>query len=272
MEGRPSHWMMLWEPSSIKSTDGRVKWVNIAVTVWHAGIVVAYYLTADQPNRDEIEYEFLVNVDGQPYILQTNIFADDFDNNEERINLWFDPTKDFHTYSILWNLYQIVVYRNHADKGVGFPRWQPMSIKVSQWKGDSWATRGGKEKIDWSKGPFVASLGNHKIDGAVSSTNRWHKESFSSLTSTQRRLFNWVRKCHMIYDYCQDNQRFQNNFPKECSLVSTKALIKINKISKFVLFFIFYFSFIVLFVCGCCQKSEIINEIFVVLGLIKDKA
>ena len=94
----------------------------------------------------------------------------------------------------------IRVYRNHADKGVGFPRWQPMSIKVSLWNGDSWATNGGRDKIDWSKGPFLASFGNYKIDACVwkgnarfcradSSTNWWNKERFSSLTSTQRRYF-----------------------------------------------------------------------------------
>ncbi|KAB2636117.1 xyloglucan endotransglucosylase/hydrolase protein 10 [Pyrus ussuriensis x Pyrus communis] len=83
----------------------------------------------------------------------------------------------------------IRVYRNHADKGVAFPMWQPMNIKASLWNGNSWATRGGRDKIDWSKGPFTASLRNHKIDACVwkgnarfcraeSLTNRWNKERF----------------------------------------------------------------------------------------------
>ncbi|GAY48801.1 hypothetical protein WN944_028579 [Citrus x changshan-huyou] len=203
-----------------------------------AGTVLGFYMASDQPNRDEIDFEFLGNVSGQPYILQTNIYADGSDNREQRIYLWFDPTKDFHTYSILWNLHQIVLmvdsvpirtYRNHANEGVPYPRWQPMSIKISLWNGDSWATRGGQDKIDWSQGPFVASFRNYKIDACVwngnprfcragSPTNWWNQKQFSTLTSIQRRLFKWVRNYHVIYDYCQDNQRFQNNLPKECSL------------------------------------------------------
>ncbi|KAK6283100.1 hypothetical protein POUND7_016925 [Theobroma cacao] len=123
----------------------------------------------------------------------------------------------------------IRLYRNHADKGVAYPRWQPMSIKVSLWNGDSWATRGGLEKIDWSKGPFIASFKDYKIDACVwqgnprfcradSSVNWWNRPRFSTLTRVQKRWFKWVRKYHMVYDYCQDNQRFQNNLPKECSL------------------------------------------------------
>ncbi|KAJ0010210.1 hypothetical protein Pint_33601 [Pistacia integerrima] len=192
----------------------------------------------DSNQIDELDFEFLGNVSGQPYILQTNIFADGFDDREERIYLWFDPTADFHTYSVLWNLHQIVfmvdnkpirTYRNHADKGVAYPRWQPMSIKASLWNGDSWATRGGKDKTDWSKAPFIASFRNYKIDACVwngnprfcradSSDNWWNQERYSSLDRDQKRWFKWVRKYHMIYDYCLDNQRFQNNLPKECSL------------------------------------------------------
>ncbi|CAI9786258.1 unnamed protein product [Fraxinus pennsylvanica] len=203
-----------------------------------AGTVVAFYLTSGQPNRDEVDFEFLGNVPGQPFILQTNVYVDGYDGREQRIKLWFDPTKDFHTYSIVWNLHQIVfmvdwvpirTYRNHAEKGVAFPRFQPMSLQMSIWDGNDWATNGGKYKIDWSKGPFIASFKNHKIDACIwkgnprfcranSPTNWWNSERFNSLTWPQRRLFNWVRKYHLIYDYCMDNQRFKNNLPKECLL------------------------------------------------------
>ncbi|KAL2927648.1 putative xyloglucan endotransglucosylase/hydrolase protein 10 [Bienertia sinuspersici] len=203
-----------------------------------AGTVVAYYLASDSPNQDEIDLEFLGNVSGQPYTLQTNIYADGFGDREERIYLWFDPSKDFHTYSILWNVYQIVimvdwvpirVYKNYADEGVSYPKSQPMNIKASFWNGEDWATRGGKDKIDWSKAPFVASFTNYTIDACVwkgdlescsaaSSTNWWNTEKFKTLNSAQRKLYKWVREYYLKYDYCQDNKRFHGNLPKECTL------------------------------------------------------
>eukprot|EP01018_Ginkgo_biloba_P006632 Gb_21649 [translate_table: standard] len=202
-----------------------------------AGTVVAYYLTSDQPNRDELDFEFLGNVSGEPYILQTNIYADGYDDREERTYLWFDPTADFHTYSVFWNLYHIIfyvdsvpirVYKNHADKGIPFPRRQPMGIYASLWNGDSWATRGGLVKVDWEKAPFIASFRNFKADACVwngnprfcraaSSTNWWNKRRYSTLDATQRRLLKWARKNYLIYDYCTDTRRFKT-LPKECTL------------------------------------------------------
>lgn len=146
----------------------------------------------------------------------------------------------------------IRVYRNHADKGVAFPRWQPMSLKATLWNGDSWATRGGQDKIDWKNGPFIASFRNCKIDACVwkgnprfcraaSSTNWWNQFNFSSLTSIQRRWFKWVRKYHMIYDYCQDNERFQNNLPKECSLPKYWPQKMITSVYNFPLAFVYFY-------------------------------
>jgi xyloglucan:xyloglucosyl transferase len=123
----------------------------------------------------------------------------------------------------------IRVHRNNADKGIAFPQWQPMTIQITLWNGESWATGGGRKKIDWSKAPFIASFRDYKIDACVwtgnlgscratNNSNWWNNKWFSRLTPMHRRLLNWVRKQHMYYDYCQDKRRFGNKLPKECSL------------------------------------------------------
>ncbi|KAK9266497.1 hypothetical protein L1049_007442 [Liquidambar formosana] len=127
-----------------------------------AGVVTAFYLSSQNLEHDEIDFEFLGNRTGQPYILQTNVYAGGKGEREQRIYLWFDPSKDYHTYSTLWNMHQIVffvddvpirIFKNCNDLGVRYPFSQTMKIYSSLWDADDWATREDWRKLIGRKHP-----------------------------------------------------------------------------------------------------------------------
>ncbi|KAI3782197.1 hypothetical protein L2E82_12232 [Cichorium intybus] len=197
-----------------------------------AGTVTAYYLSSKGSNWDEIDFEFLGNLSGDPYILHTNVFSQGKGNREQQFYLWFDPTADFHTYSILWNPKRIVFsvdgtpireFKNAESIGVPFPKDQPMRIHSSLWNADDWATRGGLVKTDWSNAPFTASYRNFKADACVVSSGKsscggsgnpaWLSEE---LDNTKQERLRWAQKNYMIYNYCSDSKRFPQGFPPEC--------------------------------------------------------
>ncbi|KAG2691950.1 hypothetical protein I3760_08G030500 [Carya illinoinensis] len=201
-----------------------------------AGTVTAYYLSSLGSAHDEVDFEFLGNLSGDPYILHTNVFTQGKGNREQQFYLWFDPTKDFHTYSILWNPQTIIFsvdgtpireFKNSESKGIPFPKKQPMSIYSSLWNADDWATRGGLVKTDWSQAPFTASYRNFNAQACVWSTgssscssNKSSAKSWltESLDATGKEKIKWVQKNYMIYNYCTDIKRFPQGFPPECSL------------------------------------------------------
>ncbi|KAJ0030492.1 hypothetical protein Pint_14168 [Pistacia integerrima] len=212
------------------------------VTGNSAGTVTAYYLSSKGSSWDEIDFEFLGNLSGDPYILHTNVFSQGKGNREQQFYLWFDPTADFHTYSILWNPQRIVFsvdgtpireFKNSESIGVPFPKNQPMRIYSSLWNADDWATRGGLVKTDWTQAPFTASYRNFKADACVwsngkssctsnspsssSSNGAWLSQELD--TTSQERL-KWVQKNYMIYNYCSDTKRFPQGLPAECSKTS----------------------------------------------------
>ncbi|XP_078441535.1 xyloglucan endotransglucosylase/hydrolase 5 [Wolffia australiana] len=199
-----------------------------------AGTVTAFYLSSQNSEHDEIDFEFLGNRSGQPYIVQTNVFTGGKGDREQRIYLWFDPTKDYHSYSVLWNMYQIVffvddvpirVFKNSRDIGVRYPFNQPMKLYSSLWTADDWATRGGLEKTDWSKAPFIASYRGFHVDGCDASTSAticatqgqrwWDQRAFQDLDGLQYRRLARVRAKYTIYNYCSDRARFPAMAP-EC--------------------------------------------------------
>ncbi|KAG4941553.1 hypothetical protein JHK87_045424 [Glycine soja] len=52
------------------------------------------------PEKDELDFEFLGNKTGEPYLIQTNVYKNGIGGRKMRHMLWFDPTEDYHTYSI----------------------------------------------------------------------------------------------------------------------------------------------------------------------------
>lgn len=205
-----------------------------------AGTVTAYYLSSKGPTWDEIDYEFLGNVSGEPYILHTNVFSQGKGNREQQFYLWFDPTADFHTYSIIWNPQRIIFsvdgtpireFKNSETIGVPFPKNQPMRIYSSLWNADNWATRGGLVKTDWTKAPFTASYRNFNAQACIwssgasscGSTSSASKDSArgswlsQELDATGQGRLKWVQKNYMIYNYCKDTKRFPQGLPPECN-------------------------------------------------------
>lgn len=61
-------------------------------------------------NHDELDFEFLGNIRGKDWRIQTNVYGNGSTSTgrEERYGLWFDPSEDFHHYSILWTENQIM--------------------------------------------------------------------------------------------------------------------------------------------------------------------
>ncbi|PNY06698.1 brassinosteroid-regulated protein bru1-like protein [Trifolium pratense] len=187
-------------------------------------------MSSQGPTHDEIDFEFLGNTSGDPYILHTNIFTLGKGNREQQFYLWFDPTRNFHTYSIIWKPQHIIflvdnipirVFKNVESIGVPFPKNQPMRIYSSLWNADDWATRGGLVKTDWSKAPFTAYYRNFKATQfstkSTSSANSDAEWQINELDAYGRRRLRWVQKYFMIYNYCNDLKRFPQGVPVECS-------------------------------------------------------
>ncbi|WOL19750.1 putative xyloglucan endotransglucosylase/hydrolase protein 23 [Canna indica] len=197
-----------------------------------AGTVTAYYLSSLGPTHDEIDFEFLGNLSGDPYTLHTNVFTQGKGDREMQFKLWFDPTKDFHTYSVLWNPRHVIFmvdgtpirdFKNLESRGIAFPKNQAMRIYSSLWNADDWATRGGLVKTDWSKAPFVAAYKGFNADACARGSPKYCDSTKSGwwnqeLDLTSQARMKWVQKNFMIYHYCNDAKRFPQGLPPECSI------------------------------------------------------
>ncbi|CAM6090938.1 unnamed protein product [Calypogeia fissa] len=202
-----------------------------------SGTVTTYYLSSSGDKHDELDFEFLGNQSGQPYLLQTNVFASGVGDREQRIFLWFDPSADFHSYSVLWTRNLIIfevdgvpirIFRNNEAMGLPYLNAQPMNVYSSLWNGETWATEGGRIKVNWTYAPFVATFQNYNYDACewtgdgtppcaeISSVNWWEAAEYQTLSDSQYNELIKVQETYMVYDYCTDNTRW-NTTPPECA-------------------------------------------------------
>ncbi|KAF8398747.1 hypothetical protein HHK36_014605 [Tetracentron sinense] len=195
-------------------------------------------MSSEGANHDELDFEFLGNVSGEPYLVQTNVYVNGTGNREQRHTLWFDPTSDFHTYSFLWNPHILMflvdgipirVFVNKEECGTLYPKNQGMRIYGSLWNADDWATQGGRLKTNWSHAPFISTFQSFEIDACELSPETedivvkcsmvgqfwWTKPAMNGLNKHKSHQLKWVRAKHLVYDYCMDTVRFTEP-PREC--------------------------------------------------------
>ncbi|CAL5088446.1 unnamed protein product [Urochloa decumbens] len=196
-----------------------------------AGVVVAFYLSNGdvyEKTHDELDFEFLGNVRGREWRVQTNVYGNGSTHagREERYDLPFDPTDDFHHYSILWTSRRIVFYVDEtpirevvrtASMGAAFPS-KPMSLYATIWDGSSWATLGGRYRANYKYAPFVAEFADLLIRGCAVEPAADHStlaacEERTSLESLavpaeQRAAMAAFRRAHTSYSYCHDRRRY----------------------------------------------------------------
>ncbi|KAF6991934.1 hypothetical protein CFC21_008982 [Triticum aestivum] len=196
-----------------------------------AGTVTSFYLTSGEGDgHDEIDIEFMGNLSGDPYVMNTNVWASGDGKKEHQFYLWFDPTADFHTYKIVWNPKNIIfqvddvpvrTFKKYDD--LPYPSSQPMMVHATLWDGSYWATRHGDVKIDWSQAPFVVNYRGYSSNGCVSSggssacpagSDAWMN---TELGGKALGTVAWAESKYMSYDYCTDGWRFPNGFPAECT-------------------------------------------------------
>ncbi|OEL28255.1 Xyloglucan endotransglycosylase/hydrolase protein 8 [Dichanthelium oligosanthes] len=196
-----------------------------------AGTVTSFYLTSGEGDEhDEIDMEFMGNSSGAPTVLNTNVWASGDGKKEHQFYLWFDPSADFHKYTVIWNDKNIIfrvddvtvrAFKRYAD--LPYPDAKPMAVHATLWDGSYWATEKGEVKIDWSRAPFVVSYRGYTANACVAvgsssscpaGRNEWMDRQ---LEDTDRLTVAWARRNCLQYNYCDDGWRFPQGFPGECS-------------------------------------------------------
>ncbi|CAM6087372.1 unnamed protein product [Calypogeia fissa] len=222
---------------------------------YSAGVVTTFYMSNNQAfpdTHDEMDFEFLGTIPGEPYTIQTNIYSNGKTKvgREQRFRLWFDPTEDFHDYSFLWNTNHTVFFvdstpiwefPNLEGMGNAYPS-KEMALFGTIWDASRWATDGGRYKVDYAFQPFVATYSDFIVTGCsqFDSSNSadscppiFNDKIPPGLTKTQLNALQWVQANHRFYSYCTDTDRYPDtSLIPECESERSHSLSSMKKKAK----------------------------------------
>ncbi|RWW19941.1 hypothetical protein GW17_00015975 [Ensete ventricosum] len=200
-----------------------------------------------EKTHDELDFEFLGNVRGKDWRIQTNVYGNGSTSRgrEERYVLPFDPTAEAHRYSILWTSHHIIFYvddtpirevvRSDAMSG-DYPA-KPMSVYATIWDGSTWATGNGKYKVNYKYEPFVSDFSDlvlrgcradpiQQVDsaaarGCAEANGELLAADFALMTPKKRAAMRRFRERYMTYSFCYDTNRYPVAFP-DCDIIPSE--------------------------------------------------
>ncbi|XP_010550737.1 PREDICTED: probable xyloglucan endotransglucosylase/hydrolase protein 11 isoform X2 [Tarenaya hassleriana] len=190
------------------------------------GVITSFYLTSRSSRHDEVSFQ-LLGSNRPPYMLNTNMILYGEGGKDQMFRLWFDPTKDYHSYRFLWNPRQLVFYVDNTpirvfkkNPGVYYLSVQTMFVmgSVTSQKGVT---------IDPKQTPYTAWFQASKIEGCITTFFNiercigpefwWNRAEFSALNPREKELYRNARKTYLDYDYCSDRARYPRE-PPECRI------------------------------------------------------
>ncbi|RZR95430.1 hypothetical protein BHM03_00024278 [Ensete ventricosum] len=106
-----------------------------------------------EKTHDELDFEFLGNIRGREWRVQTNVYGNGSTavGREEKYGFWSNERIIFY----IDNTPIREVVRTQTMGG-DFPS-KPMSLYATIWDGSTWATSGGRYKVNYKFAPTLVS-------------------------------------------------------------------------------------------------------------------
>lgn len=123
----------------------------------------------------------------------------------------------------------------NAEMGGDYPS-KPMSLYATIWDASTWATSGGRYKVDYKYAPFSSEFRDLVLDGcpmdpiqkfpnttsACSERDAWlRSRDYAVITPKQRAAMRKFRQRYIYYSYCYDTLRYPVT-PPECVIDATE--------------------------------------------------